>query len=145
MFKNTLLMMHSFLFLVLFLETSQLQVKTPFKNFSVKIDILDFILNKSSGTAADTDPGGRVDWLISRPVHLSDLHYFICYFTCYLTIIPWACIGYEMVNSQRGYLLAFSRTSKRRHWSKLSTKKFFLPFLALFREKFRFPAKTLLA
>ena len=42
-------------------------------------------------------------------------------------------------------LLAFSRTSKRLHWSKLSTKKFFFPFLALFREKFRFPAKTFLA
>ena len=56
MFKNTLLMMHSFLFLALFLETSQLLVKTPLKIF-----LLDFILNKSSGVAADTDPGGRVD------------------------------------------------------------------------------------
>jgi len=39
----------------------------------------------------------------------------------------------------------FQRTSKRRHSSKLSTKKFFFSFLALFREKFRFPAKTFLA
>ena len=40
--------------------------------------------------------------------------------------------------------LAFSRTFKRRHWSKLSTEKYYF-FLALFRENFQFPAKTFLA
>ena len=41
--------------------------------------------------------------------------------------------------------LAFPRTFKRRHWSKLPPKKFSFPFLSLLREKLRFPAKTFLA
>ena len=49
------------------------------------------------------------------------------------------------VGSSQKTFLAFSRTSKRRRWPKLSTKKVFFSFLALFRDKFRLPAKTFLA
>ena len=50
--------------------------------------------------------------------------------------------GQTDVGSSEKTFLAFSRTSKLRHWSKLSTKKFFFSFLALFRGKLRFPAKA---
>ena len=82
-------MMHSFPLSCFVFGNISATGQNTFKNFSAKIDILDFILNKSSGVAADTDPGGEGGLTyISRPVHLSDLHYFICYFPCYLTIIP---------------------------------------------------------
>ena len=50
--------------------------------------------------------------------------------------------GQTDVGSSEKTFLAFSRTFKRRHLSKLSTKKFFFSFLALFRGKLRFPAKA---
>ena len=53
-------------------------------------------------------------------------------------------VGQTDAGSSQKTFLPFSRTSKRQHWSKLSTKKFFFSFFALFREKFRFPVKTFL-
>ena len=59
-----------------------------------------------------------------------------------------AMLGNTMWSDRRRFItknISFSRTFKRQHWSKLSTEKFSFSFLALFREKFRFPAKTFLA
>ena len=56
---------------------------------------------------------------------------------------------YNTLWSDRRRLIAgnicFSRTSKRRHYSKLSMKSFFFSCSVLFREKFHFPVKTFLA
>ena len=75
-------------------------------------------------------------WDGNKREHLSEIEKNSMKMRCCVTPCGQTAAG----SSQKTKILAFSRTSKHRHWSKLSTTEFFFSFLALFREKFCFPA-----